>query len=272
MWCQLLWRDVSEIFFFASVFYYSGSFLKKDSQHNLLGYAIAYALFAGLCYALALHSITSFLWWFSPTITILFITFHQETLQKNFICLVSAQPSKTPLNNDWLETLLSTCLLNVHQTRATSCIIEHRHQLQDLLETPFILNTPVVPELLTMLCTSESYDQDKSLWITSQGLMRGINTTWRHTKQYSLYTSAAHLHAGIAIDQALIVTSKTDALIFYLDPATRLFTLIIHDTVFKHIQAGHAKQLIKKHITYSGTTQEILHAKNSKHSTQQHSS
>jgi hypothetical protein len=263
MWHLFVWRDASEILFFTFIFYTSALWLKKDKQHNLLGYAVAYGFFVLLCYLLQLQTINSFLFLYSPVIMILFLLVHQDTLQKNFVASFAASSTPTQELSDWLEMLFSTCLSNIHQTKSTHCLIEHQDNLAPFLHNSFTLNTSVAQELLHILCTSDSYDDQKMIWLTTSGILKGINSSWNYAKSVAApYPTAAKISTDITLEQAVAITTKTDAIFFCCQATTRLFTVVIGDTLFKKISAHHAQQIIKKHIAFVATKKGISYAKN----------
>lgn len=261
MWDSILWQDIIEIIIISTTIYYSALWIKKDSSNNLFRYFFYFSLFYLASHTTGLQTINTLLFWYGPVLIIAFIIFHQETLQKNFITSQRNQSHEKITNTQWLDILISNSLLNMHHVKATTCIIERSHILDALLHTPFILNTPIQEELMSMLCQSKSYDQYKSIWLTSQGILKGVNTQWTHTKSAISTPDYKYSNSFFDLGQALVLTSKTDAIIFSLNPITRLFTLIIHDVVMQNLTAQQSLQLIKKNIETKHVHKEYINAK-----------
>src|SRR3990170_8108111 len=84
---MLTWRDVLEILFFSSIFYFISCWLKKDKQKNLVGIFQLYIFSIVATYLLDLATINMVLFMYTPSIIMIFILIHQRTLQKNFVGL-----------------------------------------------------------------------------------------------------------------------------------------------------------------------------------------
>jgi len=234
------WRDILEIIFFAYLFYCIALWLKRDKKNNLLIYFYSYCLLAFATHMLQLTTVTYCLFLFSPVILMFFGLIHQETLQRNFIAFKHAISPKTPEHN-WLACLFRSCLVALNNNKELLCVIEHQDMLQSFMSTPFAIDASVQESLLELILESSFYEPTKMIWITSTGRIIGFNAQWH--RHQSMPSSAWK-------DEALLYTTKTDALIIHLDPKQSTFTLAGHGKLFQHLNAHHAFQMIKKHIQY----------------------
>lgn len=255
------WRDALEILFFTTIIYYFSLWLKKDRQKNLLGYFYAYCLVAFVAYHAQLSALTFLLAVTSPVMLMLFILMHQTTLQKNFIALRTITPAHKE-TTDWLETLMRSCLIALNNNKEILCVLEHTDSLQDFLSTPLIFRTPLHEQLLDIIINSNSYTQERLLWITTGGILQGINAQWN-----TAHLSEAHVLSTWQ-DNALFFTSKTDALVFHLAPNSRLFTIIVHGKEFSTITSSQALIFIKKHCAVP-RSDSVQGAKKYEHSLKQ---
>jgi hypothetical protein len=235
-----MWQDGVEILFFATLFYYVARWLKRDKKNNLLIYFYSYCLLALFAYLLQLTTITYCLFLFAPITLIFFSLIHQETLQRNFIAL--KQPTQAPIaEHNWLACLLRSCLVALNNNKELLCLIEHQDVLSPFITASFFIDAPVQESLLELIFASSLYEPHKNLWLTSSGRLVGFNAQWNHTSS---------TYDNLWKDEALLYTTKTDAIIIHLDPKHNSFTLAAHGKLLQHLNAHHAFQIIKKHIHY----------------------
>ena len=239
----ITWHDGIEILFFSSLFYYLALWLRKDKQQNLLWYFYGYSAVTLFAYNAPLPTVSLFLLIFSPAIIMLFIMVHQNILQRNFVALRHITPAQTTTHN-WLEELIQTCLIVINNNKSITCIIERNDNMHTFLQVPFIIHAPLHTALLEVLINSDSYDQHKMVWIDAHGNLEGINASWRHTitqphetadldqthfEKMRLEKSRFEkiISEETVLEDALLYTTKTDALIFTINPETRTFTIIM---------------------------------------------
>jgi hypothetical protein len=248
------WRDIIEISFFSTLFYYFSLWLHTDTKKNLLFTFYGYWFITFSAYALQLHSITFFLFTTAPIALMLFILVHQEFLQRNFITLKNALPA-TSLNNDWLDLLMRICLHTINKNKEILVIVEQQDSLAAMLHTSFYINTPLDQTLLTLLIDAHSFDQTKFIWVNKQGQLLGINAVWKYTiaeewvdKNVQRFEQWQH--------DALALSNKTDALIFGVSPVIRTFSIITQGKTFEHLQGAAALRMIKKFLSISPALQK----------------
>lgn len=241
MYHFFIWRDIIEVLFFATLVYYIALWLKKDRQKNLLPYFFGYCLVFLFSWAIQLSTITLLLFIYTPAALMLFILIHQETLQRNLVALKNRAPSYSSRDN-WLETLLRSCLVAINHNKEITCVIEYQDQLQEFIHKSLLVNADLREGILELLLKSPSYEHKKMIWVDTKGRLRAINATWQISQNETIDPRAWK-------DDAILYSSKTDALIFHINPVTRLFTIIVHGKQFDNITAHHTLQLIKKHIT-----------------------
>lgn len=234
------WRDAIEIMFFAILFYYVALWLRKDRQKNLLWYFYGYSICTCLAYYIQLPVLSMFFLLFSPVIIMLFITVHQETLQRNFVALKNIMPPRIVKKN-WLEILLRSCLIAINNNKTVTCVVEQSDQLAEFLQTPFCINTEINDNLLNILIASEAYNENNLIWVNVYGNLIAINAEWH---QHSTGKKTMHTWQ----DNALIYTTKTDALIIHINPTKRTFTIIIDGNLHENISAQHIYSFIQKHM------------------------
>lgn len=238
----LTWRDAVEILFFAAVFYYLIIWLKKDREKRLLPYLYGYCALTFFSHVLQLSTITFCLFIFSPTIIMLFMLMHQETLQRNMIALKNIT-AHTPAFQDWLSCIMRTTLKAVHDTKSMLILIEHTDALVGFLKTQYLVNSIITNDTLTMLVENGLCDAHQMLWINTDGTIRGIRASWKASWHPNTYSNTDEW-----IDDAIAYTTKTDALIIQSNAQTQTYTIACNGTVTHHLTVYQAEQLIRKQI------------------------
>ena len=242
-------KDALEIGFFSLIVYIFSLWLKNDTRNNLLVYFYGYCAVVAFSSLLHLPIITAFLLYTSPLALILFIIFHQETLQRNFITLRKSEISLEH-SGDWLEDLIRTNLYAINANKQMICIIEHQTSLKPFLETPFLCDSPVQQKMLIVLLESNGFDCNKMVWCTSHGKLMGINAQWNiHVDSTWQAQSVKELPEWQ--QDALLMTMKTDAIIFKSDPAKRSFDVVVKGIVHQDLSAAQTLAFIKKQLSHA---------------------
>lgn len=237
------WRDVVEIIFFTGIMYGISLWLKEDSHKNLLLY------FYGFCFCflgahfLVLPTVSQYLFVFSPAVILLFMFLHQTTLQRNFIALKNiTQPS--PASTDWFTILMQTCLTCLHNNKELLILIEHTDALHSYVKADYVINAPISKDICTLIM-EKVYNPQKMVWIHSDGIIRGINVTWKA----SWYPNAYEDH-NAWIDDAIAHTSKNDAILLHINPLHHHYTIAMNGTINQELTIEQASQLLRKKINY----------------------
>lgn len=243
------WRDLFEIALISGAIYYFSRWLRNDRQKNLLLYFYSYCFLLLSCQWLELSVASTFLWITCPVTLILFIVFHQDALQKNFVMLRNSVPINQPsIHDDWLEILIGTSLIAANNNKTIYCVIEHKDNLNAIITAGLPLYADAQKNLLSMLLESETFDQSKLLWINSHGRLLGINAIWNQQLEESWITDNVKSLDAWQQD-ALFFTAKTDAIVFKLCPKSRAFDIVAHGKTFNKINASLALKTIEKYLT-----------------------
>ncbi|HEV2601713.1 MAG TPA: hypothetical protein VGT41_05420 [Candidatus Babeliales bacterium] len=240
-----IWRDLIEIIFFTSIIYAISLWLKNDLHKNLLGYFYLYCGCFFVTNIASLPTINCFLLMCAPIALLLFIIFHQFTLQKNFVALRNIIPI-TEKKSHWLETVIQACLININRNKEITCIIEHTDSLENMINTPLQFHADISNELMQLLINSNSFDQTQMLWLTSTGKIVGINGQWKATPQTETHGAKK---STSWIEDTILYSEKTDAIIIKISPMQHTFTIITHGTVYHHVTPSNTITFITKQIS-----------------------
>ena len=171
---------------------------------------------------------------------------HQESLQKNLVALKNITPAKR-IAVDWLETLIRTSLLTINDGKSITCVIEQQDVLRDFLATPLIFNASLKQGLLDILLASQSFDQERMIWVNTEGKLVGINAIWNKPVGAEQLEQQAH-NLPQWKQQAIFFTSKTDAIILHINPTSRTFDVIMNGMIIDRMHATKTLELLKKYV------------------------
>lgn len=233
-----------EIATLATFFYYFSLWLKKDKEKNLVWYFYSYYfLFLGSWY-LHFNVLNYFMLYTSPLICMLLVIVHQDILQRNFISIKKDAPASK--SQEYLEQLLRTALSTLNRNKNFTCILEHQYDLKPFITSDFYLKADLTQECLSYLIESPHFDENKYLWCNTQGYIVALNTQW---KIHQTQTLAEIPYSETQWkEDAILITSKTDAAVIKGNPTTRLFDLVIKGQVHEKLSAHHLLQLLKMQI------------------------
>lgn len=247
------WRDLLEIFCFALAFYYVALWLKKDKQKNLLPYFYGYCATIFGAHLLKLTTISYTLIMLGPIAAIIFILIHQELLQRNIVALKNITPAKR-IHLDWLDTLIRTSVSTINKGKTITCVIERTDSLNSFLSTQLKFDARLEQGLLDILLDSPAFDQHRMIWVNTQAKLIGMNAAWKKiTKDQQCAQSAEKLPTWK--QQAIFFTSKTDAIVAQISPASRTFDVVMNGMVVDRMHATKTLELIKKYVVSKPSSQ-----------------
>jgi hypothetical protein len=253
----LHWRDGIEILFFAAVVYYFCRWLVQGHNTRLLYGFYLYCCIITCSYYGGFSTVGTFLVLTTPIIAILFIIFHQHSLQRNFIAPHIITPPKEPVA-DWLGTLMQTLLYAMNCTRKIIVFIECSFDTKLFLKDGFMVNAPFQKSLFDLLINNFPIEQHVILLINQSGKMRSIGNSFAITLEKSwIHESAQSLEHWQ--QQALFITEKTDALVLHVSPQTRLCTVIMQNKIVEHMDSTHAINLIRQTLEFSSSITGTAH-------------
>lgn len=240
------WIDLIEIFFFTSTIYFFSLWLKKDQQKNLVPAFYFFCSTIIFSYALDMHNLNNFLIIFMPTILMLFILVHQNTLQKNFIMIKNANLPKIK-NNDWFDPFMRHCLSLINQNKQIICAIEGKDNLEELLINQININTQINKEIIDLAINSTIFNQNEIIHINYQGNLIGLNSAW-NTKNHTFYVAEDTQDIESWKQDSLLLSSKTDVLIFKICPKKRMVDIIAQGKIIENLAIAAAIKVIQEYI------------------------
>lgn len=240
-------KNCVEIGALSSFFYVISLWLKKDTDKNLLGYFYLYLIAFLVSWHMNLLVISSFMLYTSPLILIIFTIFHQDILQRNFISMKKEAP-KTK-NHEYLEELLRAALATLNANKNFYAVIAYQSDIKPFVTYNFLLNADISQECISYITSSDHFDENKFLWCSHYGQLIALNAQWKfHTTSHS--PAAAH-KPGQWKEDAILITSKTDACVINGNPTTRLFDLVARGKLYEQLSSHQLLQMLKMQFTQS---------------------
>lgn len=255
----LLLEDAVEIIIFYFFIHSISGWLARTNNRFLL-YFYAYLTILIIASLVSWTGIYSLLIYSGPFLGIFFIVFHQERLQKNFVALnkITFDQKTVTLSNQWPELLMRGLLYAMNKEKSVVCVLEYAEPLP--LVVQHMIEAPLSLSLLTMIVDSTLFDQHKTLWLRKQMLI-GFNSSLVWNKTFSMLEPAVE-HADNWIQDGLIITKKTDALIVRVDHKTRLFDLVCQGKLLEKVSSQTALSIIKKYSHLQPMQKETSYMRN----------
>ncbi len=236
-------KQALEIFFFSGIVYAFSLWLKKDKRTNLLLYFYGYYITFSCAFFLNLTTVSLFLLYSSPLALLLFILFHQEVLQRNFIALTKTHVANTNQTDQWLENLIRICLHHMNNNSCLYIVIENHSDLKPFIQSNYLLNSPISLELLSLVTESPHFDSKKIIWCNSAGTIIGINGSWHIATDSSQQISIPSWQ-----QEALLMTLKTDTIVFKVNSIKRSFEVVLKGILYDAVSAPQIVPFIKKNL------------------------
>lgn len=250
--------DCLEVMSFITITYLCLNWLKQDHTKNLLLGSYAYFCLLVVAHLSFCNILFATMLFGAPICIVFALIIHQKQLQKNFVLATKQQFSLaiTPQKN-WIETLIQSCLIASHQQKKITCIIERSQNLGPLLDTPFLLQLPIQQDIIPFLLASSKITDHSIFWIHESGIIESVNVTWSNVLKNEIIIKP-HTTTALTHEAALLLTAKTDALIFSLHTAADTHTIWYQGTSLKQATIQHVLQSVKNIISTPSTTPVIL--------------
>jgi hypothetical protein len=229
------WKDITELLFITILIYRVSIWLNKDKIHALVWYFYGYFFLVLASYYLELNMILTGLITYAPVWATLCIIVHQDVLAKHFIAPYTIAPAR--LGSEWYDELIQSCLIAMNNRKQVMGIIEHDVDLDAFLMTSYRINTQLQKNTTVLLLESSLYDQNTFMWLSSSGLLKGINCTW--IQEISLNNQW---------ESAIQVSIKNNILAFKCNPDTNSFDVAIQGNLIEHISSNNFRTILIQYL------------------------
>ncbi len=244
---RFFWQDSIEILFFSVVIYSFIKWLNRDHDKKLLASFYVYSLLIGISYYAQLTTISLALLVGAPLLLLFYLIMHQEKLQKNYIAYKTIKTAKKS-SDHWVDELLRVCLLALNKNKEIICVIERTDALEQFLKTSCIFNADLKTGLLDLLLQGTvDTNAPTMIWVSDQGQLRAFDV------MPTISVDRDWLTPDFALlpqwqQEALFLSTKTDAIIIAISSFKRVFSLIINDTKVEELTAAQACALLKRYV------------------------
>ncbi len=242
----LRWLDLVEIALFTGIIYRFGCWLKRDRAHFLLGYFYVASLLFLCAFMLDLHTVIEFYRVSWPILIVLFIIFHQKSLQQNYVAARTIEPIKIPADAQWLHMIMCAAFKALQRKKNIIFIIQGKQRVDEYLTETVVMHSPITQPLLDMLIESTVIQDQRIIVLSQTGILCIFNSQWRTTDTIALTMETNNLNAQQK--QTLLWTGKSDALAFFIHPETKRVTILAQGTIVADLTNEKAELIITQFI------------------------
>jgi hypothetical protein len=216
-------QNYIEVLVFSFAIYQMLKWLQQDHTKHLVLYVYGYASIMVMSQITGCVTLFWTMFIIMPVAMLVSVVIHQKQLQKNFILASSKDltPHTLPTKN-WLDLFIRSTLLLAYQNKQLYCVIERNNHLAPLLHAPCNLYLALQQPIIDLILSSSALHQSSIIWLTDFGILNSVNATWQKILSNEILSPENQLqhHAEI-----LLLTAKTDALVWSIDPTTKLAML-----------------------------------------------
>jgi len=238
-------RDVFEIILISGILYYFSRWLAMHVTHRLVMMMYSYCVLIIAAYALSLPLIFSFLVAGAPVACMLLMLMHQDLLQKNFVVPQKIVPARR--DQSWIEALMQSCMISSAQNKNVTIVIQHHDDISSYVHGGCFIESPCHKELLLVLLQSPSYNPESFIYLTSDGMIVAMNSTFQNIGSKLSPDSLAN-PLSTWQENALLLCAKTDALIMNCDHSTSTFTVLLRGSITAKLTAASCTRLIEDYV------------------------
>lgn len=233
--------DCLQIIFFIAIVYRFLLFLDIRATHSLLNYFTLWSCTFMISHWYCQQPLSLFLLCMGPLLICSLLILHQERIQKNVIASHKRvqKPEKFP-SPHWIDILVKECLRASMHNNTIHILIQRTDHIEDLIEIPIHLNTPINESLWTFLMNAITYSPHTCLLLQDQGTVLGLNVEW------------AQLHGTIDwYSFSRNITTHNDTITLSCDQASMLFHITAQGKTLHNISATELTRILKNMIIKS---------------------
>ena len=251
-------QDFLEVIIFISITYKCLIWLKQDNTKNLLFGSYLYISLIIFSYLTSCNILFFTLMLAMPICILFVLVIHQKQLQKNFLLssktnhVFASMPQK-----NWIDSFVQSCLIASHNKKNITCIIERSQHLQPLLKPPFMLYIPIQQEITNLILESNKINEQSLFWINESGIIQSINVEWNDLLLSEIIIKSNN-NKTLSNDAAMLLTEKTDALIFAIHTLSDTNTIWYKGTCIKQATIQQLLKFIHKVLDPQSTNPIIL--------------
>ena len=238
-------QDLIEIGLIASSFFYISLWFSKDKEKPLLQWLYSYTTLFLVADYTHMATLATGLVIFAPVTFIALFLIHKETLQKNFISLQSIKHPNTT-SSFWPDIVVQMTLMNANSNKEVLCLVEKNDSVLCCIEPNETIQATISKEILLFITSNPLFRPEKLLIMSNNGILLGINKTWKKNSLEAWFTSEVQEQAQW-IQEGIFFTTKTDALLFKYNNGTRNYTIINGGKIQQNVSSQHVIRELYRH-------------------------
>jgi len=242
------WQDITEIIAFSSAIYFVARWLRRHTTQRLTLFFYGYLCILIGAYFLQLANLYTLFSICTPITFMLMMLKHSDMLQKHFVTPKKIIPAQR--DTDWLEAIIQTSLITFNENKSLCFIVERASDISSYIDAPFMFKNLAHKELLHMLIQSSTFDNQKFIWLQSNGQLRAVNCEWKGC--FASFLNPEEPESQSTFEQnSLVATKKTDAIAIHAQADFRTFSIILEGTIINNLSAHQCIEYIKKYLNMS---------------------
>ncbi|MBI2345205.1 hypothetical protein HYV10_04025 [Candidatus Dependentiae bacterium] len=190
----------------------------------------------------------------SPIAAIICVIAHQKNIQKYFAWknLHRFENSTLP-DQQWIENLTRSILLAAHHKKNIFCIIQKKDYILHFIQAPYKMELPIQKNVLDLILASPLIENPSIILVTEFGTLQYVNAIWSDKILEYMMIFAEHDSLQHCKEAANILSRRTDAIIWHINPNNQECSIWYQDTYIKNISVDQTLTLLKKLIPKSTT-------------------
>ena len=248
------YQNYLEIVILSILVYKALRWLQSDHTKPMILYVYLYTgtmIFSQLINATTLFWVLAIC---APIATIVCIIAHQKNIQKYFAWKnVHRFEASTLPDQQWLEILMRSVLLAAHHKKNIFCIIQRKDYILHFIEAPYKIELPIQKNVLDLILASPLIENPSIILVTEFGILQNVNAIWSNKLLEYMMMFGEHDSVQHCQDAANVLSRRTDAIIWHINPNTQECSMWYQDTHIKNMSIDQVLTLLKKLIPESMT-------------------
>lgn len=256
------YQNYIEIFILSVLVYKALRWLQADHTKPMILYVY---LYSGIMIFSQLINATILFWVLAicaPIAIIICIIAHQKNIQKYFAWKNTHRFENSILPDaQWLETLMRSILLAAHHKKNIFCIIQRKDYIQHFVEASYKMELPIQKNVLDLIFASPLIENPSIVLVTEFGVLKHVNGIWSNKLLEYMMMFGEHDSIEHCQEAANVLSRRTDAIIWYINPNTQECSVWYQDVHIKNISVDQVLTLLKKLIPEFDTFSKNLQGK-----------
>lgn len=243
------YQNYLEILILSILIYKALRWLQSDHTKPMILYVYAYTgtiIFSQLIHAVILFWVLVIC---APIAAIICIIAHQKNIQKYFAWKnIHRFENSTLPDQQWIEILMRSVLLAAHHKKNIFCIIQRKDYIRHFVEASYKMELPIQKNVLDLIFASPLIENPSIILVTEFGILQHVNAIWSDKLLEYMIMLGQHDSVQHCQEAAHVLSRRTDAILWHIDPNTQECSIWYQDTYIKNLSVDQTLTLLKKLI------------------------